>query len=163
MKRFAGLVLVFALGGVAGGWLFAGTRWRPLLETKRQEKRIDQAELLGMLGSIAVRRMPGVLPQVVMTTPRTVAFVAPRPEARTHFVIVPRRDIKDIADLRAGDEPYLVDAFAVAGALARQHGLKRWRVFTRGPDEQAVRYLHFHFVSSEEAKAQPRRPAARGR
>ncbi|MEO6463040.1 MAG: HIT domain-containing protein, partial [Candidatus Eisenbacteria bacterium] len=94
-----------------------------------------------------------------------VAFVSPRPEAKTHFVLVPRRDIKDIGDLRAGDEPYLVDAFAVAGALARQNGLKSWRVFTRGPDEQAVRYLHFHFVSSEAPKPPPAagRPATRGR
>lgn len=161
MKRFVVWIAVFALGVLAGGWLFAGARWRPLLETRRQERRIDSAELLGLLGSIAVRRVPGVLPEVVMTTPLTVAFVPPHREARTHFVIVPRRDIKDVSDLRAGDEPYLVDAFAVAGALARRNGLKRWRVFTRGPDEQAVRYLHFHFVSSDAPK--PQRPAARGR
>jgi histidine triad (HIT) family protein len=159
MKRFVAWVLVFGLGFVAGGWLFAGARWRPLLETRRQERRIDVAELLGLVGSIAVRRTPGILPRVVMTTRHTVAFVSPQPEARTHFVIVPRRDIKDVGDLRAGDEPYVVDAFAVAGALARENGLKRWRLFTRGPDEQAVRYLHFHLVSNEDprgrAKAAP--------
>lgn len=153
MRRVAGWLLVFALGVLLGGWLFAGTRWRPLLETKREEKRIDSEELLGLLGSIAVRRVPGVLPRVVKTTRYTVAFVAPRPEAKTHFVIVPRRDIKDVGDLRQGDEPYVVDAFAVAGALARENGLRHWRLFTRGPDAQAVRYLHFHLVSNEEARA----------
>lgn len=162
MKRFAGLMLVFALGMAAGGWLFAGARWRPFLDTTPAEGRVDEAELLGLLGSIAVRRTPGILPRVVLTTPRTVVLLAPTPEAKTHFVIVPRRDIKDISDLRKGDEPYLVDAFAVAGRLARENGLRRWRVFTRGPDEQAVRYLHFHLVSSEaakpkvESKAKPR-------
>jgi histidine triad (HIT) family protein len=149
MKRIVALLVVFALGVVAGGWLFAGTRWRPLLETRRQEKRIDPEELLGLLGSIAVRRAPGMLPRVLVTTRHTVAFVSPQPEARTHFVIVPRRDIKDVADLRQGDEPYLVDAFAVAGTLARENGLRHWRLFTRGPDAQAVRYLHFHLVSNE--------------
>jgi histidine triad (HIT) family protein len=158
MRRIAGVLLIFALGVLAGGWLFAGARWRPFLETVRGERRIDEAELLGLVGSIAVRRTPGLVPRVVLTTPRTVVLVPFQPEARTHFVIVPRRDIKDVSDLRAGDEAYLVDAFAVAGRLARDNGLRRWRVFTRGPDEQAVRYLHFHLVSSEAPRGKPKPP-----
>ena len=155
MKRFLGLLIVFALGFVLGGWFFAGTRWRPFLTPAGSGKgtEVNAEELRGLLGSIAVRRVPQVLPKVVMTTKYTIAFVSPRPEARTHLVIVPRRDIKDLGDLRKGDEPYLIDAVAVAGKLARQYGLKRWRFFTRGPGEQDVRYLHFHLLSSEDAQA----------
>ena len=101
LKRFVGLLLVFALGFAAGGWFFAGTKWRPLLAPASGGKsKVDAEELRGLLGSLAVRRMPQVLPDVVMTSKYTIAFVSPRPEARTHFVIVPRRDIKDLGDLR---------------------------------------------------------------
>ena len=149
MKRALGLLLVFLLGAVLGGWFFAGTKWRPFLVPAGAGKGLDREELLGLVGSIAVRRAPQTLPDVLMTTRYSVAFVSPWPEARTHIIIVPRRDIKDLADLRKGDEPYLVDAVAVAGRLARMRGLRHWQFFTRGPGEQTVRYLHFHLVSNE--------------
>jgi len=149
MKRGLGLLFVFALGFVLGGWFFAGTKWRPFLVPAGSGKSLDREELLGLIGSITVRRAPQALPDVLMTTRYSVAFESPWPEARTHIVIVPRRDIKDLADLRKGDEPYLVDAVAVAGRLARMRGLKHWQFFTRGPGEQTVRYLHFHLVSNE--------------
>ena len=149
MKRALGLLFVFLLGCASGGWFFAGTKWRPFLVPAGAGQRLDREELLGLVGSIAVRRMPRTLPDVLVTTKYSVAFVSPWPEARTHIVIVPRRDIKDLADLRRGDEAYVVDAVAVAGRLARLRGLRHWQFFTRGPDEQAVRYLHFHLVSNE--------------
>lgn len=152
MRRFIGLGLVFALGIALGGWFFAGTRWRPFLVPAGAGKaEIRREELLGLIGSIAVRRVPSALPDVLMTTKYSVAFASPWPEARTHIVIVPRRDIKDLADLRRGDEAYVVDAMAVAGRLARIRGLSRWQFFTRGPGEQTVRYLHFHLVSNEKS------------
>jgi diadenosine tetraphosphate (Ap4A) HIT family hydrolase len=149
MKRFLVLALVFALGATAGGWFFAGTRWRPFLVPAGSGSGLKAEELLGLVGSIAVRKAPRVLPDVVMTTKYSVAFVSPWPEARTHIVVVPRRDIKDMADLRRGDEPYVIDAIAVAGRIARLRGLRHWQFFTRGPEAQAVRYLHFHLVSNE--------------
>ena len=151
MRTIARLLLVFALGAAVGGWFFAGTRWRPFLVPAGSGQRLDREELLGLIGSITVRRAPQALPDVLMTTKYSVAFVSPWPEARTHIVIVPRRDIKDLADLRKGDEAYLVDAMAVAGRLARLRGLRRWQFVTRGPDEQAVRYLHFHLLSQEKS------------
>ena len=151
MRRFMGLLVVFTLGVALGGWFFAGTKWRPFLVPAGSGGReIKKEELLGLIGSIAVRRVPKALPDVLMTTKYSVAFMSPWPEAKTHIVIVPRKDIKDLADLRRGDEAYIVDAMAVAGRLARLRGLTHWQVFTRGPDEQAVRYLHFHLVSNEE-------------
>ena len=68
MRRMLGLLAVFALGVVLGGWLFAGTKWRPFLVPAGSGKGLDAEELRGLLGSIAVRRTPQVLPDVVMTT-----------------------------------------------------------------------------------------------
>ena len=149
MRRRLGTIAVFALGVALGGWFFAGTKWRPFLVPAGAGRGLDAEELRGLIGSIAVRRVPQVLPDVVMTTKYSIAFVSPWPEAKTHFVIVPRRDIKDLSDLRRGDEPYVIDAMAVAGRLARERGLRHWQLFTRGPEEQAVRYLHFHLISNE--------------
>jgi diadenosine tetraphosphate (Ap4A) HIT family hydrolase len=108
----------------------------------------SSAELLGYLGSAATQHAPGLIRGVVLETDKSIAMKYPIPwEARGHFVVVPKRDIRDIGALAKGDEPYLVDAFAVLGKLARQQGMKSYEVMVAGPDEQHVRYLHFHLVS----------------
>ena len=46
------------------------------------------------------------------------------PIKRPHWVIVPKRDIKDMGTLAKGDEPYVIDTFAMIGKLARDAKLK---------------------------------------
>jgi diadenosine tetraphosphate (Ap4A) HIT family hydrolase len=49
--------------------------------------------------------------------------------------------------LARGDEPYLIDTFAMIGKIARDSKLKNYQVISNGPHEQTVRYLHFHLVA----------------
>jgi diadenosine tetraphosphate (Ap4A) HIT family hydrolase len=148
MRRLIGGIIVFALGAWFGAWAFRDVQPRTWLTVQAGKVHVSTDELLGYFGSAAVQHAPGLVPGVVLETDKTIAMKYPIPwKARNHFVVVPKRDIRDIGALAKGDEPYLVDAFAVIGKLAREHGMKRYKVITNGPSEQFVRYLHFHLVS----------------
>ncbi len=141
---FPKLLVVFVLGGVLGAWLFRDVQPRHPIAARRPGSPASYEEILGYLGSAAMQRAPGAIPFVVMETDKSIAL---RVDARRkHFVIVPKRDIKDIGTLAEGDEPYVMDALAMIGRLAREQHIAHYEVRTNGPLEQTVRYLHFHLV-----------------
>ena len=155
MKRLFSWLVIFGLGTWFGAWLFRDVQPRTWLPVHGATLRSSSAELLGYLGSAATQHAPGLVPGVVLETDKSIAMKYPVPwESEGHFVVVPKRDIRDIGMLAKGDEPYLIDAFAVIGKLARQQGMKNYWVTTAGPDQQHVRYLHFHLVSKGAATAQ---------
>ena len=146
MRLLSGL-FVFALGFAAGGWVFHDVQPRTWLTVKDGRVHASSAQVLGYLGSAIMRRAPGVIPEVVMETDRTIAMKYPVPGMdKDHYVIVPKRDIRDVSQLAKGDEASLVDAFAVIGKLARKTNMGHYKVVTNSPAEQDVGYLHFHLV-----------------
>jgi diadenosine tetraphosphate (Ap4A) HIT family hydrolase len=150
LKRWRRDVIFLVLGIVLGGYLFADTQPRSFLAIGHCQGNCWRPEdLLGLVGSVLMQRVPGVLPLVVAETDRTIAIALPG--ASVHYVVIPKRDIRDAGDLAAGDEAYLVDAYAVIGRLVRESGLKDYVVLTNGPTRQDVTYLHFHVLSKEEA------------
>jgi diadenosine tetraphosphate (Ap4A) HIT family hydrolase len=62
-------------------------------------------------------------------------------------VIIPKKDIKDIADISDEDREYLIDAFAVLGGIIRDKNLTYYKLYTNGPRYQTVNYLHFHLLA----------------
>jgi hypothetical protein len=154
VKRLFGWLVIFGLGMWFGAWMFRDVQPRTWLPVHGATLRSSSAELLGYLGSAAMQHTPKLIPGVVLETDKSIAMKYPIPwEQRGHFVVVPKRDIRDLGTLAKGDEPYLIDAFAVIGKLARQEGLNYYKVITAGPTAQHVRYLHFHVVSSDVASA----------
>jgi histidine triad (HIT) family protein len=150
MRRLFGWLVIFGLGVWFGAWAFRDVQPRTWLSVSPQGVSVSDEELLGYLGSAATQHAPGLIPTVALQTDKTIAMKYPIPwKSRYHFVIVPKRDIRDVGALSKGDEAYLIDAFAVIGRLARENGMTRYKVITNGPREQAVRYLHFHLVSVE--------------
>ena len=150
MGRFLGFVFVFVLGVAFGAWAFRDVQPRRVIGIHEKKVHASYQELLGYLGSAAVQHAPGVVPSVALETDKTIAIRYPT--RRSHFVVVPKRDIRDIGVLARGDEPYLIDAFAVIGRLAREQGMRHYQVITNGPHEQTVRYLHFHVVQVDDKK-----------
>jgi diadenosine tetraphosphate (Ap4A) HIT family hydrolase len=69
------------------------------------------------------------------------------PEARIHYVIIPKKDIKNIGELSDDDKVYLLDAFAVMQDIIKQEHLKTYIIKTNGPGYQDVAYLHFHLMA----------------
>lgn len=147
LQRWLKWLGVFCLGVLLGGYLFSASQPRSFLAVHRCQARCWQpSELAGLLASVGILKLGAVLPGIGLETDLTIAVMSPLPQVPVHYLIFPKRDIKDIADLTAEDQAYWRDAFAVIGALVRERGLTRYEVRTNGPDLQQLRYLHFHLL-----------------
>jgi diadenosine tetraphosphate (Ap4A) HIT family hydrolase len=73
-----------------------------------------------------------------------VAIDHPWPKVKPHFVLFPKRDLKDVASMTDDDIPYLLDCLSMVRQLVQHAGLRDYRVYTNGPGLQEIRYLHFH-------------------
>jgi diadenosine tetraphosphate (Ap4A) HIT family hydrolase len=80
-------------------------------------------------------------------TDRTLAMQVRSAKPGLHYVIIPKKDIKNIGEIAAEDAPYLIDIFAVMQQLIKDRALSNYRVITNGPGFQDVTYLHFHLVA----------------
>jgi hypothetical protein len=143
------ILIVFVLGVVLGAWLFRDVQPRHPIGARRPGSPASYEEILGYIGSAAMQRAPGAVPFVVMETDKSIAM---RMTSR-HYVIVPKRDIQDIGALAQGDEPYVMDALAMIGRVARHEKIAHYQIKTNGPLEQTVRYLHFHLFVVEPRNA----------
>ncbi len=152
IKKTENLLLyavILIAGVIIGGYLFGGVEPRSFLAINNCENRcLSSKEFLGLLGSVGIQKFGSTLPLIVKETDKTVVINHPFPQAKIHFVIIPKIDIKDIGEIREGDEPYIIDAMAVISNLARENNLTKYRVITNGPGYQSVAYLHFHLLSN---------------
>lgn len=152
MTRVRVIVLMLAallVGVILGGYLFSDTRPRSFLALNRCEGTCLQAnELLGLAASVGVQKFSALAPSVVKETDKTIVIESPRPQARIHYLLIPKKDMKDIADLSDADREYLLDAFKVAGEIIREKNLTNYRITTNGPGYQTATYLHFHLTAN---------------
>jgi diadenosine tetraphosphate (Ap4A) HIT family hydrolase len=107
---------------------------------------LSPKDLAGLLASVGIQKLPGVIPYVVFETDKTIVVKLPFTKAHTHYVIIPKKDIKNIGELSEEDVPYLNDAFFVARHLIEEKKLSKYILYTNGPGYQDVTYLHFHLV-----------------
>ena len=148
IRKFIVLIIVFVIGAAAGGYMVTKVQPRSFLNLKNCDQAcFKQNELMGLLGSIGMQYAPGAVPGIVFETEKTIAVNHPRPATKYHYVIIPKKDIKNIAEIENGDEEYVQDAVAVIGELVRRENLNNYRVITNGPGYQSVAYLHFHLMS----------------
>jgi Scavenger mRNA decapping enzyme C-term binding len=139
--------LFFVLGVALGGYLFAGVQPRSFLDLRNCGSSCYQLnELTGLMASVGLQRAPGLLPKVVKETDRCISVNYPDRKVRLHFIILPKKDIKDIASVSLEDGPFVLECLAHVRALVTEHHLRDYRVYTNGPMKQDVRYLHFHLV-----------------
>ena len=150
-----GLVFSILLTFVTGFLLGAALIHRPIpgapVELPPAREPWKPKDILGLLGSLGIRAMAGHLesiPGVVVETDRTFAIEVPDRRHRVHYVLVPKKDIRDIGQISAEDQAYLTDVFLVARHLAEKEGLKGYRLYTNDRKLQSVGYLHFHLVTT---------------
>jgi hypothetical protein len=147
-KKILTAGLWIGLGLILGGYVFAGVQPRSLVALNQCGSSCYRpSDFAGLLASIGVQRAPGLLPGVVKETERCITIKHPFPEARMHFVVFPKRDIKDVASLGVEDGPYVLECLAHVQALVEEHKLRAYRVLTNGPGRQDVTYLHFHLMA----------------
>lgn len=141
--------IIFFAGLILGRFLFTDTRPRDLLTLHLTRHGWDANQLAGLIASVLVRKAPGLIPNVILETDKILVFEHPRPKFKHHYLLVPKKDIKNIGELSAEDMAYLTDLFTVLGEMIRSQHLKRYRLWTNGPGKQDVAYLHFHLGSDD--------------
>lgn len=150
MRKALIAVVLVGVGVVLGGYLFADTQPRSVIALTNCGDCLTSKDLLGLLSSIGIQKLDGNIPGVIYETDKTVVISHPEPTTPVHFVIIPKKDIKNAAGITPEDTPYLVDAFAVMSKLIKDNNLIQYKITTNGPGLQAVTYLHFHLTSNEQ-------------
>jgi histidine triad (HIT) family protein len=143
------LVVGLGMGAVLGASLLRSFEPRTFLAWNACQDRscLRVNEVIGLAAAVGVKYAPDLLPQVVRETSYSIALRHPLPEARVHYIIIPKKDIKNIGELQDTDQTYLLDAFAVMQNFVKQEGLKTYFIRTSGPGYQDVAYLHFHLIA----------------
>lgn len=145
-RLFLACLFFLVLGVVTGGYLFTHSQPRSILSLDRCPRCLSAKELGGLLMSAGIQQTPGLVPDVVYETDKTVVIRNPLVHSGIDYVILPKADIRDIGELSDRDAPYLVDAYRVARHLIEEKKLSNYRFYTNGPDLQDITYLHFHLM-----------------
>jgi histidine triad (HIT) family protein len=96
--------------------------------------------------------------QIVYEDDRCLAFRDVAPQAPTHVLVIPKKEITSLDDLTDGDAELIAHIYLVIRNLARELGLDRgYRVVANcGPDGgQSVDHLHFHLLGGRPLKWPP--------
>ena len=96
---------------------------------------------------------------IVYEDPETIAFRDVHPQAPVHVLIVPKRLVERIGDIRDGDAELLGKLFLAAQKIAAQEGVMHtgYRlVVNHGKDAgESVPHLHIHLLGGRAASAGP--------
>lgn len=88
--------------------------------------------------------------EIVYEDDRVVAFKDISPQAPVHLLIIPRRHIATLADIRADDAELIGQMHVVATQLAEEHGVAesgyRAVINCREDGQQSVFHLHLHLL-----------------
>jgi hypothetical protein len=147
-RRWLISVVASLLVGIAiGGALFAKSQPRSILALNHCDHCLNPADLAGLLGSAGVQRLGGHLPFAVFETEKSIALQYPFAKRPNHFVIVPKRDIKNLGEVSPDNTADIMDMIYTARYLIEKNHLRDYRFYTNGPAAQTVTYLHFHLVA----------------
>jgi Scavenger mRNA decapping enzyme C-term binding len=139
-------LISMCVGILIGGYLFSQSQPRSFLAINHCQNCLAPKDLLGLIASVGIQKFPGLMPFVVFETDKTVVIKYPFPQVSIHYVIIPKKDIKNFGEISKADIQYLNDAFFVAKWIIEQQKLSRYEFYTNGPGSQTVTYLHFHLV-----------------
>ncbi len=149
MKRLIWPAIAFLLGLLLGAALLKNSQPRSFAALGNCGGSCYKPnDLAGLLVSAGIRLAPSVLPNLVQETDRCVAIAHPAPQAPKHFVLFPKRDIKNIADISVEDGPFVLGCFDLLRTLIAVHKIQTYRVLSNGPETQLVTYLHWHLIGS---------------
>lgn len=143
-KQWAVGFLFFAVGLSLGVYFTRDVRSRPIYQPVPCHYCWGPNELAGAMTSALIQHAPGILPKVIMETEKTIVIDYPGQTIGRHYIVFPKKDIKDVTDLSIYDKEYLYDAYQVMSYLLREKNIYNYRIGTNGPGLQDIRYLHFH-------------------
>ena len=125
------------------------TRPRSLLSLPSCQNCFNPNEITGLLAAGLLQNHSSLTPNVEYETDLAIAIRNPLPQAKFHFVIFPKRDIKNLGDLGETERSFIAECAAIAAKLIEQHKLSSYRYWTNGPQAQLIGYLHFHLAGTD--------------
>ncbi len=149
MQKFVLALLTFFVGIVVGGWWLRDTRPRSLLSLPTCTNCLHPNEITGLVAAGLLQNHPGFVPSVVLETDKAIAIRHPAPQAKYHFVIFPKRDIKNLGDIGESQQEYVSEIILLSTKLIQDFHLNSYRMWSNGPQAQIVGYLHFHLAGSD--------------
>lgn len=109
--------------------------------------------------TIFKRIIDGEIPaDVVHDDEHCLAFKDVAPQAPTHVLVIPKKEIPSLADLADEDQALIGHIMLVIRKLANELGLSNgYRVITNCGDEggQTVPHLHFHLMGGRQLSWPP--------
>ena len=96
--------------------------------------------------------------KIVYEDDRCLAFHDVAPQAPTHVLVIPKKEIASLAELADGDADLVGHIYLVIRNLARELGLDRgYRVVANSGRDggQSVDHLHFHLLGGRQLKWPP--------
>jgi len=91
--------------------------------------------------------------EIVYEDDECLAFRDVHPQAPTHLLVIPKKEIRSVDELTDADESLVGHLFLVMGKLARQEGLTtgyRIVVNTGFDAGQTVPHLHYHLLGGRQ-------------
>ncbi len=143
------LTAVLLIGVAMGAWVGWHVQPRPVIALENCSTLcFNDSQLKGLLLSVGVQVVPAVLPQVIKETNTVIVIESPEPQAKLDYLVIPKRDIKDLSQLTAEDRAYVDDTVLVMSELIQEKHLTNYQVVANGPGRQRLNYLHFHLLSN---------------
>ena len=108
-----------------------------------------------IFGKIIRREVPA---DIIYEDDRCLAFRDINPQAPTHVLVVPKKDIPRLSDAEAGDEALLGHLLLAANEIARQLGVAdAFRLVVNNGAEvgQSVFHLHLHILAGRRFRWPP--------
>lgn len=81
-----------------------------------------------------------------------LAFYDIEPQAPTHFLVIPKAHLSSAAAVTEETAPVVGHIFSVIASVAKQLGIKSFRVVSNVGEQagQTVPHLHFHVLSGRD-------------
>ena len=96
---------------------------------------------------IANKEIPS---KIVLENEKVIAFEDLNPIAPVHILVIPKKHIASVMELKEEDTEYLKAAYEAIQEIAKQKGVDKtgFRVLTNVGDDagQTIKHLHFHLI-----------------
>lgn len=144
------ILILAALGAgfFSGAILYRNSIPEKPLEIKTTKNFLKSSEILGLITSVVIQRMPKIIPKVILETDKTIVVEHPLPESRIHYLFFPKKDIKDIGKFSEEDKEYLVDLYSSIIEVIKLKKIKKYKILSNGPGRQHIAYLHIHLMAN---------------
>ena len=113
---------------------------------KRSLLTLARSPLGALIVGVAFERCSKILPvNRVYETDLVLAFRHPKPYWAEHILIVPKKAIKSLQELKPEDQQYLTKSFHVAQKIINQRTHNNaYQLILNGGNRQEVTQLHIH-------------------